>query len=230
MSQLIRECQVVSGVFVTAEVQGLRSEIQAFIGQLPEPITALETHLMRLTLLEISVRGGGTAHHTYHEAFPGTCRFDPADLLDRYWSASPVDPRATFTQWADDYVASFERTHVPLGARVVRALEAHSLARLDVKALAFEVGCSPAELRLAFHSWTGIALQRYHSALRARVALEGLIASDLKIDALAEDLGYKSKKNMYRTLRAAFGLTPKQMRHLGPREVDDLVARLGGRA
>jgi methylphosphotriester-DNA--protein-cysteine methyltransferase len=60
-----------------------------------------------------------------------------------------------------------------------------------------------------------------------KATLEGLRASDQKIDALADDLGYKSKKNLYRTLRSACGLTPKQVRQLGPGQVDELVRRLG---
>ena len=161
MSQLARECQIVAGAFVTTDVQRLRSDMHAHIGRLPEPITALETHVLRLTLLELAVRGGGTAHDRYHAAFPGDCRFDPAALLDRHWRGSGGDPRTTLGQWIDDYVSSFELTHtVPLGARALGALEAHSLARLDVKGLSSEVGCSPAQLRREFHAWTGVALRR----------------------------------------------------------------------
>jgi AraC-like DNA-binding protein len=191
---------------------------------LPEPITDFETHVLRLTLLELAVRGGGTAHDRYHAAFPGDCRFDPTDLLDRHWRVSDSDPRTTLGQWIDDYVSSFELTHtVPLGAKALRALEAHSLARLDVKGLSSEVGCSPARLRREFHAWTGIALRPYHRTLRAEAAFEGVLASDLKIDALAVDLGYKSKKNMYRTLKTTFGLTPKQIRRLTPDQVSSAL-------
>jgi hypothetical protein len=35
---------------------------------------------------------------------------------------------------------------------------------------------------------------------------------------------------MYRTLKTACGLTPRQIRRLGPEELDELVSRLGGRA
>ena len=134
-------------------------------------------------------------------------------------------------QWIADYVASFERAHiVPLGARGVRALAARTHARLNVKELASELGCSAVQLRRKFRAWTGTPISRYHVDLRARATLEGLLASDQKIDALAEDLGYKSKKNMYRTLKAAWGLTPKQIGELGSGQVDDLLSRLGGRA
>ncbi len=231
MSQLVRECQVAAGVFVTADAQQLRSGIDAFIGRLPESITSFETHVMRLMLLDVAVHGGGTAHHAYHAAFLGVCRFDPADLLNRYWRASPCDPRVTFRQWAEDFVPSLERSHLaPLGARAVRALEVRSLARLDVKGLASELGCSPTELRREFRVWTQTGLRQYHSALRAKVAIGSLLGSDQKMDAVAEDLGYRSKKNMYRILRTVCGLTPKQIRQLGPKEVDELVKKLGGHA
>ncbi len=220
MRQLARECQSVAGAFVEIDVQRLRSQIHAFIGRLPEPTAIFETHVMRLTLFELAVWGGGTAHHRYHAVFPGDCRFDAAALLDRHWRARAGDPRTALVQWADDYVASFGRSHtVPLGARAICALETHSLARLDVAGLAAELGSSPAKVRRAFHSWTGIALRPYHHALRAEAALKGALASDLKVDALAEDLGYGSKKNMYRTLKTTYGLTPKQIRRLRPDQV-----------
>jgi len=231
MSQLVRECQIVAGVFVTTDTQQLRSGIDAFISRLPEPVAILETHVMRLMLLDVAVHGGGTAHHGYHAVFPGVCRFDAADLLNRHWRADPGDPRVTFRQWAEDFVPSLERSHsIPLGARAVQALEVHNLARLDVKKLASELGYSPMELRREFHLWTRTGLRRYHSALRAKLAVEGLLGSNQKVDAVAEDLGYRSKKNMYRILRTLCGLTPKQIRQLGPKDVDKLVKRLGGHA
>jgi AraC-like DNA-binding protein len=231
MGRLAAECQAVAGAFLETDVQQLRSQLQAFIGRLPEPATIFETHVLRLMLFELAVWGAETAHHRYHGVFPGDCRFDATPLLERHWRTRSGDPRAALAGWTDDYASSFEGAHVlPLGAKAVRALEARTHARLDVKELAFELGCSSAELRREFRAWTGIAIGPYHVGLRAKATLEGLLASDRKIDALAEDLGYKSKKNMYRTLKTACGLTPRQIRRLGPEELDELVSRLGGRA
>jgi AraC-like DNA-binding protein len=109
-------------------------------------------------------------------------------------------------------------------------LETRTHARLDVKELAAELGCPPKELRRKFRAWTGIAIGPYHVSLRVKATLEGLRASDRKIDALADDLGYRSKKNMYRTLKTACGLTPGQIRRLGGGGLEELVRRLGGLA
>jgi AraC-like DNA-binding protein len=186
---------------------------------------------MHLTLFELVVWGAGTAHHRHHVAFPGDCRFDARPLLDRHRRDRSVDPRTALRHWIADYVAAFDRAHsIPLEARAVRALAARTHARLDVKELAAELGCSPKALRRKFRAWTGIAIGPYHVGLRAKATVEGLLASDRKIDALAEDLGYKSKKNLYRTLKTACGLTPRQIRRLGPGELDELVRMLGGRA
>ena len=147
----------------------------------------------------------------------------------RSWSPIVVQTPTLIGIQSSDFrgsiaVASFGRSHtVPLGARATCALETHSLARLDVRGLAAELGSSPAKVRRAFHSWTGIALRPYHHALRAEAALRGVLASDLKVDALAEDLGYKSKKNMYRTLKTTYGLTPKQIRRLTPDPVSSAL-------
>jgi AraC-like DNA-binding protein len=231
MGRLVAECQAVAGAFVETDVQQLRSQIHAFIGRVPDPATVFETHVLRLTLFELAVWGAETAHHRYHAVLPGDCGFDATPLLHRHWKTRTGDARAALACWIDDYAASFEEGHIaPLGAKAVRALAARTHARLDVMELASELGCSPSELRRKFRAWTGTAIGRYHIGLRARATLEGLIASDGKIDALADDLGYRSKKNLYRTLRAACGLTPKQVRQLGPGQVDELVRKLGGRA
>jgi AraC-like DNA-binding protein len=48
-------------------------------------------------------------------------------------------------------------------------------------------------------------------------ALRQLRETDLKIEAVAIDVGYRSKKDFYRMVRVRLGCTPGQLRRQPPR-------------
>ena len=64
-------------------------------------------------------------------------------------------------------------------------------------------------------------------AKTAAAAIERLRDTDWKVETVARQVGWKSKKDLYRALNRFAGLTPAAVRTLPHHEVDAIIARLG---
>ena len=84
--------------------------------------------------------------------------------------------------------------------------------RIGVAALARQLRCSRAFLQRTFKESTGLTLREYQVELRLREALRLLEESSLKIESIAGEVGYRSKKDLYRVVQARFGCTPLEVR------------------
>jgi len=67
-------------------------------------------------------------------------------------------------------------------------------------------------LRRSFKALTGFTIREYQAELRLREALRLLEQSDLKIEAIAHEVGYRSKKGLYQVVHERVGLTPLDFR------------------
>jgi transcriptional regulator GlxA family with amidase domain len=84
--------------------------------------------------------------------------------------------------------------------------------RLTLKSVAAAVRGNPAKLGRQFQTKIGISVHGYLTRVRLEHAAQ-LIASNVKIEAVALDVGYRSKKNFYRQFIRRFGVTPDIFRH-----------------
>ena len=91
-------------------------------------------------------------------------------------------------------------------------LKQHYHERLAVPELAQHLRCSPGYLQRTFKDVTGFTLREYQAELRLREVLRLLESSDLKIEAIARDVGFRSKKDLYRVVQARVGCTPLEFR------------------
>ncbi len=91
-------------------------------------------------------------------------------------------------------------------------LREHYSQKLAVDSLAQHLRCSPTYLQRTFKEVTGFTLREYQSELRLREALRLLEESDLKIEAIARHVGYRSKKDLYKLVQDRVGRTPLEFR------------------
>jgi methylphosphotriester-DNA--protein-cysteine methyltransferase len=70
----------------------------------------------------------------------------------------------------------------------------------------------------------GVSLPGYKRIVRVAKALQQMGTTE--IEAVTIDVGYRSKKNLYRSLRSLTGLTPTAFRKLPPEAVERLVQKL----
>lgn len=83
--------------------------------------------------------------------------------------------------------------------------------RLTLGALAKALGRQSGYLGRLFHQEIGVTVHEY--VTRARMVYGAVeIRSGVKVEAVALDLGYRSKKNFYRQFKRRFGLTPEAYR------------------
>src|SRR3954467_5659466 len=96
----------------------------------------------------------------------------------------------------------------------------HYAQRLTLSMLARKLERQSAYLGKLFRDEIGVTVHEY--VTRARMMYgASLVRSGVKIEAVALDLGYRSKKNFYRQFKRRFGMTPEAYRHDGAVGHDD---------
>lgn len=91
----------------------------------------------------------------------------------------------------------------------------------DVADLARRLYASTSTLQRAFHCAFAISIRDYQRVLRVLMALEH-VPTD-KVDAVAIEVGCKSRKNFCRALRRITGLTPSGFRALSGADAAKLI-------
>lgn len=124
------------------------------------------------------------------------------------------DPRAAFRHAVEAFFEVFGREH-PAGPEQLAswAIRQEPARTWTIAALSRLVGTRPRHLRLAFGRRFGMRVSGYVHLVRAGRALN-LLAVTSKIDAVAYDAGYRSKKDLYRALAQWTGGTPTELRAL----------------
>ena len=138
------------------------------------------------------------------------------------------DLRATFSDWTDSFVAHFNEEHPKRGATLAAALIRTDSARLwRLNDLAARVNVRPSQLREEFATRYGLRVPAYVQLVRATRAIE-LFATDNKVEAIAREVGYRSKKDLYAALRRWSGCMPAGLRALSSSERSWLLRELRG--
>jgi AraC-like DNA-binding protein len=105
--------------------------------------------------------------------------------------------------------------YTALVQRAVDVLESRFADPLTTKAVSTAVRTTPARLARTFQLETGVTLHAYLTRLRLERASH-LLRSNLKIESIANSVGYRSKKNFYRQFLRHFGSTPETFRRRAP--------------
>ena len=219
LSDTIRECQAFLGESVSLVPSDLRATAGRFIERLPRPLTPLEILTQKGLLLDLAIQFGYAAHKAFHQhAGPADrssrrCGFQPAASLGEWPRDSTRSPSEAFHRWASRFGFELQTAHPQAcvhGAEYY--LKQHYQERLAVDELAHHLRCSPTYLQRTFKETTGFTLREFQAELRLAEALRLLETSDLKIEAIATDVGYRSKKDLYRVVQARVGCTPLEFR------------------
>lgn len=97
----------------------------------------------------------------------------------------------------------------------------------SLHAIASHVGCSAFHLARVFRRVTGRSLHGYRTELRLRAALDRLASPSTDLLDLALALGFSSHSHFTSAFRAAFGLTPSDVRgRLTGGRTRELIARI----
>jgi AraC-like DNA-binding protein len=214
LTGVVRECQLLAGQSLPLRHTPLAAVFSRFLDALPPPQSHVERVILRGLLVELCLRWGDGEHRAYHNDDPRRgCGFIPSEIVWRVWNRRSEDPRVLFEQWASEYIAAFETAH-PLyrAAELRHHLELHFARSLRIDALARERGLSPRRLQRDFITLTGTSVQEYVTKLRVDAAVQLLKTTDDKVESIARDVGWSSRKNLNRAIMRFYGLSPASIR------------------
>ena len=110
-------------------------------------------------------------------------------------------------------MVEFSSHHVPSTAtRAEHVIRTEFDQPITVDGLARRFGVNAQRLRRQFREERGTSIPAYKGAVRMFAAIQQVATTN--IDAVARGVGYKSRKNFYRTFRALTGVTPTAFRKL----------------
>jgi AraC-like DNA-binding protein len=231
-----RICQIVAGEAIGWSHWPDFDSIGERFTEVPTPVSYQDALMTLGLLLQFTQRLGAYLHRRVHaDQDIAACGFDPARVIPP-GHIDPLNldlwnPGWAVRQWLKAYEAGLAHAHRDeLVVRAKRRLAVRLAEPLTVRALARELGCSVAVLQRRFTGEPGDTPTQYRRRQRAGAAIGLLRGSDLKIEAVARDAGWKSKKDLYRALDEFAGLSPAAVRALSHTEAALLVRRVVGTA
>jgi len=182
-----------------------------FIRELPDPRCRGEDVLLRGLLLDVADHWGASLHEELHQrSDPARCVFSTTSMLRHFLDRSREAAKPGFLDWARTFRAELHRVHPISPARQAAAfIRERAGERSDAAALAARLGVSSRQLRRAFHLTYGMTLTEYLQQARLLRALETMTSEPGKIEPVALDVGYRSKKDFYRVFRDVTAMTPR---------------------
>ena len=219
LSETVRESQAFLSKSLHVGPNYLPGMAAAFLEQLAPPVTPVERLVQRGLLLEVAVQFGHAAHTTFHRQHPDDepsaerCAFLPAIAVEGWPRDLATSPAEAFRRWSRRYADAFRDTHPLSCAREAEEyLKQHFRSPVSALNISEQLSCPGAFLRRTFKQLTGKSLLEYQSELRLRAALKLLSESDLKMEAIAGEVGYRSKKDLYRVVQTHLACTPLEYR------------------
>jgi AraC-like DNA-binding protein len=229
---LAQACQVAVGIVLGFEDWPDFEPLIALFQAAPSPQTYIDAIVASVVLFRFIQHIGPEIHHRIHrESKTSSCEFNPS----RYESLSAVDPAnfrtwsagSIFTGWATAYSRAFSAYHpATLTERAKQCVRTSASSSIDAPELARKLGCSVTVLHRQFARSEGDSIRQCRIRGRTCAAFDLLRTTNWKIEVIAAQVGWKSKKDMYAAFRRLLGMTPRQIRALPDDEAAVVRARL----
>ena len=186
----------------------------AFVESLPRPTTYIEKLLLRGLLSDVAGRCGQAIHTRRHRGrAAAACPFVPAASHVIFWNTIDDDPRRPFRLWIDRFFDDFFIAHpATAAAKIAGLLRTDYKQKWDLATLAWRVHVTPSKLRREFHQQFGMSPLEYQRGVRLLNAVREVPAG--KVDAIALEVGYRSKKDFYSAFKQLTGITLTTFRTL----------------
>lgn len=150
-------------------------------------------------------------------------------LLHPFWNGAIRNPSVMLVSWIDGFCPAFARAHPATVAAHVAALIRRTFQRpwsLELIARRFHV--TPSHLRRGFQQEFGVSIHEYQTTRRVIEALHHM--PEGKIEAIALEVGYKSKKDFYRAFQQVTGMKPTTFRSLSHARASRIAQLVDGQS
>lgn len=219
LADTIRDCQSFPGHAVEFIPSDLAVQAGHFVTGLSQPLTPLERLTQKGLLLDLAVHFGHTAHKLFHAGplfHSGTleaCDFRSGVFIEEWPDDVRVSPSNAFLHWAVQFGEGFQAAHRFACAHAAAHLVRRNYRnRIGIEALSHRLRCAPKYLQRTFRALTGMTLLEFRGEIQRIEAMRLLAVSDAKIEVIAREVGYQSKKDLYRAIRTHRHCTPLEFR------------------
>jgi len=226
VNSVIAQLQAAAGQVDLFDRIDAQEFLAALGGSLPAPHTSAERIILRCFLLEFAGRSAAALHrHAHHATDVDACSFVPEVLLHCFWTPREILPRDAYNKWVEAFFTRFLETHpVPSAMKAAHVIRRDPDKTLDLQALAHHVNTSRGRLVAEFRREYGVPIPTYQRLVRLAAILDRVRVE--KVEPLAIELGYRSRKSFYQAFRRVTDMTPTAFRKLPParaREIMDVA-------
>ena len=218
ISSEITRCQRFAGEIALAEYDDVRRHVHALSASLGAPPSRAHNLVLAPLLLDAALHVVEHLHRRFRFDASCPCReIAPATVraFTKWQAQSATD---VFKRWSEDFFKMYERHHPDTAAdRVARLIRDQPDRAWTLTLLADMAGVSPYGLARRFRREYAMTVRAYQHLCRMHAMLARL-SVDTKIEALALEAGYRSRKDFYRVLRQTMQMTPALLRRLTPDE------------
>jgi methylphosphotriester-DNA--protein-cysteine methyltransferase len=213
MASLIQSEQTLFDRLRSLNRSEARGAVSLFTHQLQAPRGDEERRVLRGVLLEVAVHCTATLHADLHHGSARGCDLGSEVLLGEIARCRPEAAVASFEHWQRAFWRALEHSHPPTLASSVGALVTREYRqRWSLSRLAHHFSTTPSRIRKAFEKRFGRSVLEHQRMARVLASLEAVRSQ--KVDAVALDVGYRSRKNYYRAFRKLMGTTLREYRTL----------------
>jgi AraC-like DNA-binding protein len=210
----IARCQRLAGDIAIADYEDTRRRVEALAASLGTPPTRAHNLALAPLLLDTAFRIVEHLHRRFPADTRCPCReVDPPTVRAflNWQSHSAIE---AFSTWRVRFFSAFERHHPHTAAdRLARLIREQPDRPWTVASLARAAGVQTRGLARRFRREYGMSLRAYQHLCRMHAMLDRW-SPDAKIEAVALEVGYRSRKDFYRVLRQTLQTTPALLRQL----------------
>ena len=150
------------------------------------------------------------------------CGTLPVPWITRFLDSTEA-PDELLNAWMHDYFSAYYSNHpITPTEQAARFIRSSPSERWTTGLLGKLVGVSGRGLGEQFKRTFGISISNYVKYARVDIGFSRLCDSTIKVEPLANDLGFRSKKDLYRCLKSFLNRTPGQLRAETPHEISQL--------
>ena len=196
--------------------------VRDYVRELPKPENALEQMTLAVLLARVVVAIIDRLHGG-HMPNQCACYNVSTDLVRDLLRRSPHDVRSVFYEWMKQAEGAFIAIHPPaLATKAIFLIRRQPSQVWTVTRLAAALCVPRRQLAQSFKTVYASSIGNYIHLARLELALPEIIERGAKIEAVALQVGYRSKKDFYRACRKLLRTTPAALRALA----DDDKVRL----
>ena len=183
-------------------------------------------------LLQFTLHFGDRLHRRLHGSSRADCRFDPENCVP-LMRVDPLHPQKwtpadSVHVWCRRYYEAVSSHHDLVVERTRTRLHSDPAQRLRIDQLARQAACSASVLHRRFLSRTGETLLQYQTRLRVIDAIPLIRQGGWKADAIARQVGWSQRKDLYRAMKDVTGMNIPGIRALSAAGAANLIDRLRG--